>query len=224
MATEVGCSPVPTAASGFEASGYRTTFARMVVDQMQRTAERRDRAIAALKAARIPHAVVGGNAVFLYISAVHAGSAMTTNDVDLLVRRSDLPAIVSAMGEAGFDHKHKAGIDFFVEPGSIFRDGVRLLLAGEKVNKDYVAANPDVEESVRWEDGNSVIALPALVRMKLTSHRLKDQVHLREMIYLGLIGPELLPGLPPPLAERFQLMLDTPEDRLEDGPDEDPQG
>ena len=43
--------------------------------------------------------------------------------------------------------------------------------------------------------------------MKLLSNRDQDRVHLRDMIDVGLVGRELLPGLPPSLAERLETLL-----------------
>jgi hypothetical protein len=56
-----------------------------------------------------------------------------------------------------------------------------------------------------------VIALDALLRMKLTSFRRKDQVHLLDLIEVGLVGDRDLTGLPPTLADRLRELL---EDRL----------
>jgi len=47
--------------------------------------------------------------------------------------------------------------------------------------------------------------------MKLTSFRRKDQVHLLDMIGVGLIDSGWPSRFPPPLAERLQSLLDTPE-------------
>ncbi len=50
-----------------------------------------------------------------------------------------------------------------------------------------------------------------LVRMKLTSFRDKDRTHLRDLIDVGLIGPEWCGKLAPQLAGRLQQLIDTPE-------------
>ena len=47
--------------------------------------------------------------------------------------------------------------------------------------------------------------------MKLTSFRRKDQVHLLDMIEVGLLDDSWLQRLPPPLAERLKELLDNPE-------------
>ena len=68
---------------------------------------------------------------------------------------------------------------------------------------------PGLDESERAVEFQ-VATLLALVRMKLTSWRLKDRVHLLDMIQVGLIDATWPVRLPPPLAERLQSLLDNP--------------
>ena len=42
-----------------------------------------------------------------------------------------------------------------------------------------------------------------LVRMKLTSYRLKDRVHIQDLDGVGLITPEIEAQLPEPLRHRL---------------------
>lgn len=63
------------------------------------------------------------------------------------------------------------------------REAVHVLFAGEKVQPDYAEPTPNVSESEATEEFR-VLNLEALVRMKLTSFRLKDQVHLQDLIGL----------------------------------------
>ena len=51
----------------------------------------------------------------------------------------------------------------------------------------------------------------SLVRMKLTSFRDKDRVHLRDMIDIGMIDESWLTELPPVLSARLQELLLTPD-------------
>ena len=69
---------------------------------------------------------------------------------------------------------------------------------------------PDVAES---EPGDSfrVLALEALVRMKLVANRDKDRTHLRDFIEVGLIDSTWPARFPPELAARLQHILDTPD-------------
>src|SRR5437763_15713633 len=77
-----------------------------ILDRMERAVakvrERLLRATAALHQAGVPYAVVGGNAVASWVATVDEGAVRNTRDVDLLVRRGDLPAITSALEAAGF--------------------------------------------------------------------------------------------------------------------------
>src|SRR5579864_3694948 len=72
-----------------------------ILDRMERAVakvrERLLRATAALNQASVPYAVVGGNAVASWVATVDEGAIRTTRDIDLLVRRSDLPAITDAL-------------------------------------------------------------------------------------------------------------------------------
>jgi len=99
---------------------------------------------------------------------------------------------------------------FLDSPGGRAADAVHVLFAGEKVRPEYESAAPDVVESVR--SGNfSVVDLEALVRMKLTSYRDKDRMHLRDLIGVGLIDASWLERLPETLRGRLQRLLDDPD-------------
>jgi hypothetical protein len=54
------------------------------------------------------------------------------------------------------------------------------------------------------------VSLEALVCMKLNSFRLKDRVHLLDMIGVGLLDQSWPARLPPELAARLQQLLDNP--------------
>src|SRR6478672_8096012 len=77
-----------------------------ILDRMERTVakvrERLLRATQALNQAGIACAVVGGNAVASWVATVDEGAVRNTRDVDILVRRSDLPAVTTALEQAGF--------------------------------------------------------------------------------------------------------------------------
>src|SRR5437764_14901603 len=79
-----------------------------ILDRMERAVakvrERLLRAAAALNQAGVPFAVVGGNAVASWVATVDEGAVRTTRDVDLLVRRSDLPTITTTLEQVGFVH------------------------------------------------------------------------------------------------------------------------
>jgi hypothetical protein len=177
---------------------------------MEKVRQRLLRATAALEAAGIPYAVVGGNAVASWVARVDESLVRNTQDVDVLIRRSDLPAAIAALEPAGFIYRHAASIDMFLDgPGAKARDAVHVVFAGEKVRDEYVAPAPAVEESVAT-DPYRVLTLEALVRMKLTSFRDKDRTHLRDLIDARLIDATWPARLPPELAPRLQELLDNP--------------
>ncbi len=185
------------------------------LDRMERAVEKvRDRLLrstAALESAGVPYAVIGGNAVMAWVEQADEAAVRFTQDVDLVLRREDLDRAREALERAGFVHRRSAGIDMFLDgPGAKARDAVHVIFSGEKVRPEYVAAVPDVTESVSFKSYR-VLALEAVVRMKLTSYRDKDKTHVRDMIGVGLVDATWPARYPPELAARLQHLLDTPD-------------
>lgn len=187
----------------------------LALDRMERAVEKvRDRLLrstAALESAGVPYAVIGGNAVMAWVEQVDESAVRFTQDVDIVLRREDLGRATEALAKAGFTHRHVAGIDMFLDgPGAGPRDAVHVIFSGEKVRPEYVVAVPDAAESVSFKSYR-VLALEALVRMKLTSFRDKDKTHLRDMLEISLIDATWPSRYPPELAARLQHLIDTPE-------------
>jgi hypothetical protein len=185
------------------------------LDRMVRAVEKvRDRllhATAALEGAAVPYAVIDGNAVAAWVARVDEAAVRFTQDVDILLRRADLPLAQAALEKAGFIYRHAAGIDMFLDgPGAKARDAVHILYANEKVRSEYFLPAPDVTEAERGS-AFQMLTLDALVRMKLMSFRDKDRTHLRDMLEVGLIDAAWLSHLPAELASRLQQLIDTPE-------------
>ena len=177
----------------------------------EKVRERMRRAVAALEAAEVPYAVADGNAVAAWVSRVDEAAVRNTQDVDILLRRADLPAAITAMTQAGFIHRHAASLDMFLDsPSASAREAVHIVFAAEKVRPDYSAPAPDVSES-EATGSFRLVTLAALVRMKLTSYRDKDRTHLRDLIEVGLVDASWCPQLPAELRSRLQSLLDTPE-------------
>ncbi|MGA2246775.1 MAG: hypothetical protein ABSH48_17425 [Verrucomicrobiota bacterium] len=169
------------------------------------------RAASALAQAKIPYAVAGGNAVAAWVSRVDDAAVRNTQDVDIILRSSDLAAARSAFEAAGFVYRHVAEMDKFMDgPDAKARDAVHIVFAAEKVRPDYLASVPDVSESDETETFR-LVSLEALVRMKLTAFRDKDRVHLRDLLEVGLVDQSWLPKIPAPLRSRLQELLDNPE-------------
>ena len=182
-----------------------------MIEAVQAVRDRALRATAALEKAGIPYAVAGGNAVAAWVARVDRAAVRNTQDVDILVRRSDLPAVQTALEGAGFVRATVMGVECFLDgsQGSP-RDAIHLLFANEKVRESYPLPTADVTERVEADD-YSIVTLEALVRMKLNSHRRKDQLHLLDMLSLGLIDASWLPRLIPEHAARLQQLIDDPE-------------
>lgn len=187
----------------------------LALDRMERAVEKvRDRLLrstAALEAAGVPYAVIGGNAVMAWVEQADEAAVRFTQDVDLVLRRDDLERAKAALEKAGFVHRRSAGIEMFLDgPGAKARDAVHVIFSGEKVRPEYVAPVPDVAESVSFKSYR-VLSLEAVVRMKLTSNRDKDRMHLLDMLGVGLIDATWPARYPPELAARLQHLIDTPD-------------
>lgn len=182
-----------------------------MVQAVQDVRDRLLRATAALDAAGVPYAVVGGNAVAVWVARVDKAAVRNTQDVDIMIRRPDLPAAKVALESAGFIYRHSAGIDMFLDGvGAKARDAVHVVFAQEKVRSEYLEPAPDIEPH-DIAPPFRVLSLDSLVRMKLTSNRDKDRTHIRDLIGVGLIDDSCLDRLPLELADRLKSILETPE-------------
>jgi hypothetical protein len=178
---------------------------------IEKVRQRLNRAAQALSEANVPYAVAGGNAVAAWVSRVDETAVRNTQDVDIVLRRADLEAARKALEDAGFIYRHAAGVDMFLDgPNARARDAVHVIFAGEKVRSHYPHPAPDVSESESTA-AFQLLSLDALVRMKLTSFRDKDRVHLRDLIDVGLVDKSWLDRLPTALATRLQELFDNPE-------------
>ena len=169
--------------------------------------ERACRAAGALQRAGIPCVVAGGNAVAAWVARVDREAVRNTKDVDLLVRRQDFARVIEPLQAVGFVYQEVAGVDMFLDgPQGSVRSAIHILFAGEKVRADYLLPAPDTTESETGPDF-AVPTLDALVRMKLTSFRLKDKVHLLDLLDVGLIDEVGASRLPPELAARLNELI-----------------
>jgi hypothetical protein len=162
----------------------------------------------ALGGAGVPFALVGGQAVALWVASREAAAVRTTKDVDVLLRREDLPEARAAALAAGMDYFEVMGVGMFLDrqdPNP--RHAVHLVWAGERVRPEYELPSPAVEDREELSAGLPVVSLAGLVRMKLLANRDQDRVHLRDLIDVGLVGREMLAGLPPTLAGRLEVLL-----------------
>ena len=169
------------------------------------------RASAALEKAGIPYSVIGGNAAAAWVSRVDEAAVRNTQGVDLLLRRSDLASATRALEAAGFVRRRAAGVEMFLDGARAgARDAVHIVFAGEKVRPAYAYDAPDVAEAEATE-GFRLMSLDALVRMKLTSFRDQDRMHLRDLLDVGLIDDGWCSRLPDALAKKLRRLIDDPD-------------
>ena len=159
-----------------------------------------------MEEARIPYQLIGGMAVFLHVRSVSEENTRLTNDVDVAIRRADLDKLKQCAFNHGFEYRHAAGIDMLIDPQTRKAKGaVHFVFAGEKVRPNDVAPIPEITQPDRF--GQICVApLGQLLQMKLTSNRLKDMTHVRDMLNVSLITPEMEAALPSALLERLEYI------------------
>ena len=168
------------------------------------------RVTSALRAAGIEYRVVGGVAVFLHVSEKDPLAARMTRDIDMAVDRRDLDRIANAVRPFGFEYCHVAGVDMLVDAAKpSARSAVHLVMVREKVRPEYSEAVPDFSPPVETREGVLLAPVADLVRMKLTSYRLKDRVHIQDMDAAGLIAAEVEGALPNELRPRLAEIRST---------------
>ncbi len=164
-----------------------------------------ERLHSALTDAGIEYRVIGGMAVFFQVSARDPDAARLTRDVDIAVDRSDLARIAKAAESFGFRYRHVAGIDMLVNAEAPkAKSAVHLVFIREKVRPTDLSPIPDFSAPTKTVEGFLLAAVPELVRMKLTSFRIKDKTHIIDMDSVGLITPEIEAGLPEALRQRLE--------------------
>jgi hypothetical protein len=157
----------------------------------------------AFAAAGLEYRVVGGLASYLYVEEAEPDAGRLTRDIDILVRRADLKKIAEAVAPFGFEYRQVAGVDMLVQADNpSARRAVHLIFTGEKVRPEYSEPAPELGP-VRTLQGVRLGRLVDLVRMKLTSFRLKDQTHLKDLQEAGLLTSEIDEQLSPELRKRL---------------------
>lgn len=169
---------------------------------------RLERITKGLEQAGVPYALVGGQAVAIWVATRDPAAVRTTKDVDILLNRQDLAPARAAALAAGMEYFEVMGVGMFLEKSDANpRKAVHLVWAGEKVRPEYPLPSPDIDRRELLEPGKHVVSLAGLVLMKLMSNRDQDRVHLRDLIEVGLVGRELIAGLPPELSSRLEALL-----------------
>ncbi len=149
-----------------------------------------------LTAAGIPYRIVGGMAVFIHVFERDPLRARLTADVDAAIDRPQLDSVADAARKAGWIFRHAAGLHMLTDEAQPrTKSAVHLLFLNEKVRPDYLEPVP-ASPPHKTREGISVASVADLVRMKLTSFRLKDRVHIQDLDSVGLITPEIESQLP----------------------------
>ena len=172
------------------------------LDQLTEVARRVCRA---LESAGIEYRIVGGLAVFFHMRARDPLAARLTRDVAVAIHRADLFRIVEAVRPLGLAHRHVAGVDMLVdakEPKA--RSAVHFVFAREKVRPEYLEPVPGFSQATETEEGFLIAPVSDLVRMKLTSFRLRDKAHIADLDSVGLITREIETELSEPLRVRLR--------------------
>jgi hypothetical protein len=175
---------------------------------LDRVTERLRRITAAFEGAGVPYALVGGQAVALWVATRDPAAVRTTKDVDILLRREDLPQARAAALSANMDYFEVVGVGMFLErddPNP--RQAVHLVWASEKVRPEYPFPAPSIDQRQILEAGTQVVSLSALVQMKLLSNRDQDRLHLRDLIEVELVTRAFVNDLSQELAERLDALL-----------------
>lgn len=170
--------------------------------------QRMQRITTALQQEGVPFAIVGGQAVILWVSTKDPEAVRTTKDVDILVDRSNLPKVRKAGIAAGLEYFEVLGVGMLLEridPNP--KKGVHLLWANEKVRPDNLLPAPATNQIQVLPPGLPVVDLVPLVTMKLQAGRNRDLTHLEDFIDVGLIDSAILSQLPPLLAKLLEPLL-----------------
>ncbi|KKK80612.1 hypothetical protein LCGC14_2821750 [marine sediment metagenome] len=175
---------------------------------LEDVADRLKRISKALEDASVPYALVGGQAVAMWVATVDPAAVRTTKDVDILLRREDLPRAKAAAMSVEMDYFEVMGVGMFLDRNDPNpRHAVHLVWAGEKVLPDHQLPSPTIDQRKSLAPDLQVVSLAGLVRMKLLAGRDQDRVHLRDMIDVGLVGRDLFDQLPADLASRLDILL-----------------
>lgn len=140
--------------------------------------------------AGVPHELVGGLAVFLHVENADATHSSLTRDIDILIQRDDLPRVIAIAEQHGFRFRHADGLDMLIfGQTDSARNAIHLLFTGEKVKDSQLEPHPTIRPERAGLHGRDflVTSVMDLVRMKLSSYRDKDRVHIRCMDAAGLI-------------------------------------
>ena len=184
---------------------------KRIESAVEKVKDRLRRVTRALNAAGLPYAVIGGTAVQYWVAQIDESVVRNTRDVDIILNESDLDAAILALEAEGFIYRRTAGVSLFLDgPDAKARDAVHVVFAGKKVREEYPEPVPSIDE-YELMDQSRTLPFEKLISMKLTSFRRKDQVHLLDMVAVGLLDESWLERLSPNLRLRLEELLNDPD-------------
>lgn len=165
----------------------------------------------ALRKAGIPYAVMGGFAVAEHTAKVDEWAVRGTRDVDLRLNRADSERAAQALRPLGYNLGELMGLPAFVRPRgagvrSRLPEAMRLVWAGERTRSEDLCLAPSLATAgmLLSPDGYACLDVAGLLTMKLTSFRVKDQVHIQGLLTLGMVTRAMRKALPPVLLARLK--------------------
>ena len=165
-----------------------------------------------LETAGVPYVVIGGNAVAVWVGSKDEGAIRNTKDVDILLNRADLPRAEKAMSTAGFDMTEVNGVTMFLNQSDPMPSrGVHVIFAGEQIKPHDPHPAPPVVKGIRSPEGVDAIELRELLILKLIAFRRIDQVHIADMIRVGLIDDAIANQIPAELRPRLEEIRADPD-------------
>ena len=148
-----------------------TAFARGVRGEMPSVDEGLVALRRLLAAAGVEGALVGGAAV------IHHGYVRATEDLHLLVERADLDRLEPLLAAHGFERAKENRLRHV--PSGV---DVDLLFGGERRPRPGSPPYPRPSEVARSDRESDVVALPALVELKLVARRHQDLADVVELL------------------------------------------
>lgn len=174
---------------------------------MWRVEELLRKTTAALTAAGVPYAVVGGNAIAAWVATVNPDKVRSTKDVDILARQSDLDRIAAALTTVGLIRDEVLGVTIFIDRDDPSPSrGVHVIIANELIRPRYAHPAPDVSSVDTQIAAFPVIDLASLLVMKIQSGRHIDLAHIVDLKGVGLVTPEIVAKLPADIRERLKTV------------------